>query len=143
MRAKDDCNQLLNATLPRAEKLLREHGEFFPFGAQMLLNGEIVSVAAHSGEEQPPSQHIIDLLLTSFKDGAQKGELIATALVSDVRVAPPGADYKSDAIAVSLDHRDSYSVTVFFPYFIADGELALGEAFGNVAEYAIFTSLSP
>jgi hypothetical protein len=36
MPAKDDCNQLLNAALPFAEQMLREHGEFLPFGAQML-----------------------------------------------------------------------------------------------------------
>ena len=142
MCAKDDCNQLLDATVPRAENLLREHGEFFPIGAQMLPSGEIVPVAAYAGEEQPPSQHLIDLLQISFKTRAYDSEIVATALVYDVSVTPPGSDRKSDAIAVNLDHRDNYSVTVFFPYVIASGEPALGEAFGNIGENPIFPSHS-
>jgi len=142
MGAKDDCNQLLDGTVPRAENLLREHGEFFPFGAQMLPSGEIVPVASYTGEEQPPSQHLIDLLQTSFKARAYDGEVVATALVYDVSLTQPGSDRKSDAIAVRLDHRDNYSVTVFFPYVIANGEPVLGEAFGNTGENAIFPSHS-
>jgi hypothetical protein len=138
MSAKDDCNQLLDATVPRAENLLREHGEFFPFGAQMLPSGEIVPVAVYAGEEQPPSQDLIDLLLTSFKTRAYDGEVVATVLLYDVSVTPPGSDRKSDAIAVNLDHRDNYSVTVFFPYVIANGEPALGEAFANIGENSVF-----
>jgi hypothetical protein len=138
MGAKDDCNQLLDATVPRAENLLREHGEFFPFGAQMLPSGEIVQVAAYAGGEQPPSQDLIDLLQTSFKTRACYGEVVATALVYDVGVTPPGSDRKSDAIAVNLDHQNNYSVTVFFPYVIANGEPALGEAFGNIGENSVF-----
>ena len=140
MSAKDDCNQLLDATAPRAENLLREFGEFFPFGAQMLPSGEIVPVEAYTGEEQPRSQDLIDLLMTSFKTRAYDGEVVATALVYDVRVTLPGSDRKSDAIAVNLDHRDNYSVTVFFPYVIANGEPALGEAFANIGDNLVFSS---
>lgn len=143
MGAKDDCNQLLRATLPLAEKMLREYGEFLPFGAQMLPDGEIASVGADDGDDRSRSQNLIGLLQTAFKAGAHDGEVIATALVYDVRVQPPGAGQKSDAIALNLDHRDQYSVTVFFPYMIADGELALDEPFASVGDYAIFPSPSP
>lgn len=143
MRAKDDCNQLLDATVPRAERMLREHGEFFPFGAQMLSSGEIVAVVAHGGDERPPSQHLIDLLKKSFKAGAHEGELVATALVYDALVTLPKMDRKSDAIAVRLDHHDNYSVIVFFPYIIADGGPLIGEAFSTIGEHAIFPSPSP
>lgn len=143
MRAKNDCNQLLNATLPFAEKMLREHGEFLPFGAQMLPDGEIVSVGVDDGEDQPRSQNLIDLLKAAFKAGANGGDLIATALVYDVRVAPPGQDRKCDCIALDLDHRDNYSVTVFFPYSIADGAAALGDAFAMDGNYSIFSPPNP
>jgi hypothetical protein len=55
-------------------------------------------------------------------DGARSGEYIATATFYDVRI---GKD-KKDAIAVSLDHRDGYSVIAFFPYEIVDGTLING-----------------
>jgi hypothetical protein len=143
MPAKDDCNQLLNAALPFAEQMLRDHGEFFPFGAQMLPDGEIVSVAADDGEHHSRSQNLIDVLQAAFKAGAADGQLLATALVYDVRVVPPGASEKSDAIALNLDHRDSYSVTVFFPYTITDGQPTIGDAFANGGDYSIFPSPSP
>jgi len=143
VRAKDDCNQLINATLPFAEKMLREYGEFLPFGAQMLLDGEIVSVGADDGEDQSRSQNLIELLKDAFKAGADKGDLIATALVYDVRTMPPGAVQKSDAIALNLDHSDNYSVTVFFPYEITGGEPVIGEPFASGGDYAIFPSPSP
>jgi hypothetical protein len=126
MAAKEQCNQLLSAALPFAEKMLREYGQFHPFGAQMLNNGEVVSVGASDGEDQPPAQSLMDLLQGAFKNGAAEGDLLATALVYDARVTPPGTDQKSDAIAVSLDHRDDYSVVVFFPYHITSGEPVLG-----------------
>lgn len=143
MPAKDDCDQLLDVALPFAEKMLRDHGEFLPFGAQMLLDGEIVSVGADDGEDHSRSQSLIDILQAAFKDGAADGELLATALAYDVRVAPPGAREKTDAIALNLDHRDNYSVTVFFPYTINDGEPEIGDAFASSGNYSIFPSPSP
>lgn len=143
MRAKDDCNQLLNATLPFAEKMLRDYGEFLPFGAQLLPSGEIASVGADDGEDHSRSQDLIGLLKAAFRAGANGGDVIATALVYDVRVQPPGANQKTDAVAINLDHRDSYSVTIFFPYTITDGEPALEEPFANAGDYAIFPSPKP
>lgn len=143
MAAKDDCNRLLNAALPFAEQMLRGLGEFLPFGAQMLPDGEIVSVSVDDSEDHARSQDLIDILQSAFRIGAADGELIATALVYDVRVVPPGASEKSDAIALNLDHRDDYSVTVAFPYILIDGEPKIGDAFASVGDYSIFPSPNP
>jgi len=143
MAAKDDCDRLLDATLPFAEQMLRGHGEFLPFGAQMLPDGEIVWAGADDDEDHSRSQNLIDVLQAAFEAGAADGEWIATALVYDVRVVPPGASKKSDAIALNLDHRDDYSVTVFFPYTLVDGEPQIGDAFASVGDYFIFRSPNP
>jgi len=143
MSAKDDCNLLLIAALPFAEQMLRDHGEFLPFGAQMLPDGEIVSVGVDDGEDHSRSQNLIDALQVAFKAGAADGELVATALVYDVRVVPPGAREKTDAIALNLDHRENYSVTVFFPYALSEGEPEIGDAFASGGDYSIFPSPSP
>ncbi|QDF75530.1 MULTISPECIES: hypothetical protein [Shewanella] len=52
---KDESQELMDAVLPLAEKLLTEHGEFFPYGGAMTPDGKIVSVAAYDGDEHPPS----------------------------------------------------------------------------------------
>lgn len=119
--AKQDVERLMNSALPFAEKMLNEHGEFFPFGEALRPSGEIVSVGADSGEEHPPSQELIDILKSGFRAAAAEGEYIATAILYDSLTIPPGSEEKTDAVAVALDHRDDYSVVVFFPYALVDG----------------------
>jgi len=41
--AHPDLDQLLNAVLPFAQQMLSKHGEFFPFGASMTIDGEIIA----------------------------------------------------------------------------------------------------
>ncbi len=137
-RAKADCESLLSAVLPFAEQLLRERGEFFPYGGAMKANGELASVAGYDGREQPPSEDVIRLIRQGFVEGAKSGAYVATALVYDVRVTLPSSGQKSDAIAVSLNHRDGYSVVVLFPYQIKNGELQYGETIAQEGERNVF-----
>jgi hypothetical protein len=137
---KAECETLMNAAFPFAEKMLREHGEFFPYGAALKANGEIVSVAGYDGREQPPSTEIIRLIKRAFVQGAKAGQYKATALVYDVKVALPSSGQKSDAIAVSLNHRENYSVIVLRPYQLKKGQLTLGEVFVQKGEADVFPS---
>jgi hypothetical protein len=137
---KAECENLMNATLPFAEQMLQKHGEFFPYGSALKGNGEIVSVAGYDGRELPPSNDIIRLLKQGFVQGAKSGEYKASALVYDVKVTLPSSGQKSDAIAVSLNHRESYSVVVFFPYQLKNGKLTHGEVFAQKGEADVFSS---
>lgn len=71
---KEECQAIVDAYLPLARKLLTEQGEFFPYGAAMKPDGEIVLVAAHDGLEQPPSKDLLALLKRSFANSARTGE---------------------------------------------------------------------
>jgi hypothetical protein len=102
---KADCESLMDYVLPFAERTLLKHGAFFPFGGALTANGEIAGVGVYDGREQPPSNDVILLLKQAFLQGAKSGEYKATALVYDVRVTLPSSDNKSDAIAVSLNHK--------------------------------------
>jgi hypothetical protein len=136
--AKEESETLMNAVLPMAEKLLEQHGEFFPFGAAMKPSGEIVDVAGYDGREHPPSADIIKLLESAFAKAAAAKQYKATALVYDVKVTPPSSNKKSDAIAVALDHVDKYSVVVFFPYELVNGKLHMGTVFSQKGADLIF-----
>jgi hypothetical protein len=138
--AKADCETLMGSALPFAEQMLSQYGEFLPFGGAMRLDGELVSVAGYDGDEQPPSSDVIRLIKDGFIEAARQGQFRATALVYDVRTTIPSTSEKSDAIAVSLNHRDNYSVVVFFPYRIDGGRLSIGEAFAQMGEADIFPS---
>jgi hypothetical protein len=58
-------------------------------------------------------------------------------LIYDARVVLPTGE-KSDAIAVSANHRDSYSIAVFIPYKLQGRELTMGTAFAQRGEADIF-----
>src|SRR5262249_23662760 len=116
------------------------HGEFFPFGGGMRPDGQFVPVAGYEGDEQPSSADVIALLKEGMVASARRGEFTATAIVYDVKVRLPSTEETSDAIAVSLNHRDNYSVIVVFPYKIDGGKLALGEIFAQKGEADIFSA---
>jgi len=124
--AKQDVEQLMNEWVVFGKKMLADHGEFFPYGAAMKLDGEIVSLAVNTGDEHPRSQDIIDTLIANFHNGAQEGQYKATALFYDVRIPVPDSKDKTDAIAVELDHIENYSVIVFYPYRIENSEPIFG-----------------
>ncbi len=124
--------------LPFGQQMLEKHGEFYPYGGATTIDGKVISVGGYEGSEHPPSQNVIDLISSGFRAGAKAGTYKATGLFYDVRVIPPGTSEKTDAIAVALDHRDNYSVIVYFPYKITDGRVKMGAAFASPGENKVF-----
>jgi hypothetical protein len=61
--------------------------------------------------------------------------------INDIRVVTTGTSTKMDAVAVELDHRDNYSVVVFFPYTIHDGTVDVQEPFANKGDGRIFAQV--
>ena len=139
-KAVEDCEALLNDVLPVAEGFLTQHGEFYPFGAVMKPDGEIIRMAGNDEREQPLAADIVQTLKAGFAQGAEAGAYKATALVTNVRVVAPFSTQESDAIAISLNHVDDYSVIVVLPYEIKDGKLITGELFTLDGEADIFPS---
>jgi hypothetical protein len=137
--AHPDLDQLLNSVLAFAQLLLSKHGEFFPFGSSMKLNGEIIMDGADTGGEHPPSQEVIDLLAQSYEQRAGKGELRAAAICADVRVVPPGKADKTDAISVGLEHRSGEAVAAFLPYQKGwFGRIKYGQIFASARDAQFF-----
>jgi hypothetical protein len=136
---KDEATNLMNMLLPFAERMLKEHGEFYPYGGAMLPDGSMTMIGADDGNQHPKSQPLIELMAASFRDAAAHGKYKATGIVYDVRTLPPGAIEKTDAIAVRLDHEAGYSVVVMIPYRLAPGrDLVKGPVFAMKGEGSIF-----
>ena len=128
--AHPDLNALKDALLPVAKRMLTEHGEFFPYGAFMKLNGEIVDCSVDDEDEHPPSKRLIDVLTDDFRQRAAKGEVRAVGICSDVRVARPGQTKKTDAVHFALEHQNGEALDVFLPYDLdTAGEVVYGELF--------------
>ena len=132
---KDDCEALMSAVLPVAEQVLTEQRKLLPFGSTLSSADQIVQVGGAESADNVDSAQLFADFEASFRDGARRGELKATALVS-AREAEEGAE---SAVLVQLDHRENYSIIVSFPYhFSATGELSIGEPFAVEGEHEIF-----
>jgi len=138
--AHTDLNALKDALLPTAKQMLSLHGEFFPFGALMKLNGEIVDCIAHTESEHPPSKKLIEILIEDFRERASRGEVRAAGICSDVRVARQGQQEKVDAVQFALEHQNGEAVDVFLPYDLdSAGEVRYGELFAVRRERVFFS----
>ncbi|MEI8592670.1 hypothetical protein [Photobacterium sp. Hal280] len=134
---KEESQELMDAVLPLAERLLSEYGEFFPYGGAMTPEGKIISVAAYGGDEHPASSEVIDMLHKAFHTAAKNKEYKATALVYDVRVQLANGK-PSDALAIELDHESGYSIVVMLPYILSNGQLQYGEISAQAGEGNVF-----
>jgi hypothetical protein len=136
---KDEAEAVMNAGMPFAQKMLTEHGEFYPFGFAMNTDGTVVAVAGTSPNEHPPSQQVIDNLAAAFRAGASKGQYKVTAVFFDVRVQQPGNSDKTDAVQVGVEHVSGYCADVFFPYSRnANGGVTYGGVFAAKREGVVF-----
>ncbi len=134
---KEESQQLMNSALSFAEKMLTEYGEFLPYGEAITKDGDSVSVAVDNGEEYPASSELISMLQNAFKASANNGTYRATALVYDVRIQLPSGD-KSNALAVELDHQSGYSVIVYLPYSLQDGQVQYGQISASAGKGNVF-----
>jgi hypothetical protein len=136
---KDECEALMSAVLPVAERMLVEQRAFCPFGSTLSADGEIRQVGGWVGGAEPARAGLVAELETSFRDGAARGELTATALLEAVAIQSAGKGEPENAVAIRLDHRDDYSIVVTFPYrFSASGEVVIDEPFASEGEHGIF-----
>jgi hypothetical protein len=142
---QEECEHLMNAVLPIAEQSLTDRREFYPFGATLSARGGVALLDAWMGAEHPPADDALAALEETFRDGAAKHRIKATALVVDVLLVPPGKRTQRDAIEVRLDHRDGYSVRIVFPYSfparasgLDEGSVVLEEPFALQGEWKIF-----
>ena len=136
-----ELEELLNALVPFAQEMLSKHGEFYPFAASMDLDGEISCVAGDTGDEQPGSEDVIELLSEGLRDEARQGKIRATGICLDIWTIPPGKTEKTDAICVRLEHVDGDAVHCCVPYRKGMlGKYKYGDLFAGAGDRVIFTS---
>jgi hypothetical protein len=137
--AKRDAERLVDAILPFAEKMLKQYGEFYPYGGYTTPEGKTIDVGAKEhGEDYPRSKDLLRILRESLQAMARTDKCRAAAIVSNVSVVIPGSNQKSDAIQISVDHRDGYSADIFYPYQLTDDKIVYGATFAQAGKHDIF-----
>ena len=136
---KDDCEALMGAVLPVAERMLLEQRACRVFGSTLSADGGIAQVGGWAEAPGSAGAGLLAEFEASFRAGAARGELRATALIQSVPMVPVDESQAKDAVAIRLDHRDDYSIVVTFPYwFSAAGELTIDEPFASAGAHDIF-----
>lgn len=124
---EQDCEALLNAMMPLVEQALEKYRMFYPFGAGLQPDGQIVLVAGHEGGERPKTQELIDSLVQGFQEDAAKGEYKACCTLYPSLIQHTGETQKHDAITVELEHRDAFSAVVHYRYSATDRGVTIGQ----------------
>jgi hypothetical protein len=127
----------MSEVLPVAERILSEQHRLRPFGSTLSTDDRIVAVGTAVAAGELDTAAVVAEFRSSFRDGAARGELKATALVYTAQADGPGPS--ATLVRVALDHRENYSTIVSFPYHFTDaGELSIGEPFGAEGAHEIF-----
>jgi hypothetical protein len=132
-------DDLLDASVTFARHMLAERGEFYPFGAIVLADGQVaMSAPDPTLGDHPDSLSVIDALTDALRSQAESGEIRASAICCDVRVHDDGSGM-TDAIRTTIEHRESDPVDVLLPYRRGeDGSLSFGELSAMRPEATVF-----
>lgn len=115
MQQKEQCEMLLAELLPFGEEQIKKHGEFYPYGAVLNTDLQIVKTATYDGDDNPPSDRVISFLQDVHKKLATEGKIVASAIVTNATVRTPMGK-RTDAIVMYLEHKDGYCAVVVAPY---------------------------
>lgn len=130
MNQKEECDELFDNMMNAVHYLLNKNKEFYPIGAVMLSNGIIQLTAIESETDHPDSNEVIKQLISLHHKKAIEKEITASAIAYNATVRLEEAD--EDAIIVSLEHIDGYSVQVVVPYkFGLLNKIKYGEVFAQ------------
>ena len=120
---REDANELLNAGVSYAKRMLRKYGEFGPFGYRLNEEGDVLMERIAQQEMPPDAALLLGLLRQQLTEKAQRGGLSAVAMASNVTMAKPSPEGYTDAIMIEIEHRSRYAVKAFVPYKITGGQL--------------------
>jgi hypothetical protein len=112
--SSDDYKQLKEFLVPFAQQMLKQRDEFYPFGAAVEQNGQLVAVGVYEGTEHPNYTDVANMLLSAWASQAAP-EQRSFGICVDVRF-PISPNEKSDALKVMLRSRTDQPRDVIVPY---------------------------
>jgi hypothetical protein len=123
----DEIQELLNFLLPYAERMLNQHGEFYPYAAALDVDGELNAVGADLGDDSPDVGELLVALHEGLRERAAEGAIRASGIAADVTLTDPDSGETTDAVQVELDHADADAVDIFVPYETEGESIKFGE----------------
>jgi hypothetical protein len=121
----DEIQEILSFLLPYAERMLNEHGEFYPYAAALGSDGELNEVA--TDDDSPDVAETLLALHEGLRERAAEGAIRASGIAADVTLTDPDSGETTDAVQVELDHADADAVDIFVPYETEGEGIKFGE----------------
>jgi hypothetical protein len=122
-QSRDDANELLNAAVNYAKRMLRKYGEFGPFGFSLNQQRELVNETVPRTDLPPDPAMLLQLLQDQLTERSSNKEIIAAATAANVTLAKVSEEGFSDALLVEIEHQNGYCIKAFVPYRMAGGQL--------------------
>ena len=122
-QSRDDANELLNAAVNYAKRMLRKYGEFGPFGFSLNQQRELVNETVPRKDLPPDPAMLLQLLQDQLTERSSNKEIIAAATAANVTLAKVSEEGFSDALLVEIEHQNGYCIKAFVPYRMAGGQL--------------------
>jgi hypothetical protein len=122
-QVREDANEVLNACVSYAKRMLRRYGQFAPFGYRMNNEGNVVLEVVAQHDMPPEPAMLLDLLYQQLGERAKKGLLQAAGTASNVTIGKASAEGYTDAVMVEIEHKSGYCAQAFVPYRITGGQL--------------------
>jgi hypothetical protein len=137
--ATEEIQELLNFLLPHAERLLNQHGEFYPYAAAVDSDGDLAPVPPLVETDDPDVGDILVALHAELRDQAADGSIRASGIAADVTLTDPDSGETTDAVQVELDHADSDAVDIYVPYETKPDGIQFGELVAAQGREPVFS----
>jgi hypothetical protein len=124
-----------------AQTMLRDSGEFYPCGAVLSPDGEVLAVVVDDGNEHPKAQEIYHLLTRAFVSEAKSGKIFGAAPASNVDVPEQYESPSRDALRVRLE-TEGFARLVYVPYEITKSG-PLNETSALILHESFFVEVRP
>jgi hypothetical protein len=121
-KTREEANEVLNASVSYAKRMLRRYGEFGPFGFAMNQDGDVKMEPVAQRDMPADPVILLDLLRLQLAERAKRGDLRVAASASNVTMGKPSNEGYADAIMVDIEHENGYCVKAFVPYRMTGGQ---------------------
>jgi hypothetical protein len=138
--ASDEIQELVNFLLPHAERMLSEHGEFYPYAAAVDSAGSIEPLGPAVESDDPDVSDILVALHADLREQAAEGTIRASGIAADVTLTDPDSGETTDAVQIELDHAEGDAVDVYVPYEREGDGVKFGELVAAEGREPVFSS---
>ena len=112
--------------------LIKQDGEFYPFGAKIDNQGILINIGHFDGDEFPLSKTKINDLKNNKEKEKEDEKIRAYAITFDCLAKNENNSEETDAIGIECYSKENGQRTIYyFPYKrLINNELEFGEAWG-------------